>query len=200
VEDTSDYLTEARSISPLAEAVALNAKDPSSLDTLRAWCGLGQTVALVGSSGVGKSTLINGLSGAEQATRDIRDDDAKGRHTTTARSLHRIEGGGWLVDTPGVRELGMFDAAAGIDTLFDDVVSLAAECRFHDCVHEAEPGCAVQAAIASGALEPSRLTRWRKLRSEDRLNTETIAQTRARGKRFVKMARSAQRVKHRPKE
>ena len=107
-------------------------------------------MALAGSSGVGKSTLANALTGAALATRGIREDDARGRHTTTARSLHRTRAGGWLIDTPGMRALRLADVAEGIEAVFDDIAALARGCRFGDCGHDDEPGCAVQAAIAAG--------------------------------------------------
>ena len=109
---------------------------------------------LLGSSGVGKTTLSNALTGGSAAVQDIREDDAKGRHTTTARYLVAMADGGWLIDTPGVRELQLTDVADGIDTLFADLTDYASACRFTDCKHEREPGCAVQAAIASGDLDP----------------------------------------------
>jgi ribosome small subunit-dependent GTPase A len=130
--------------------------------------GPGRTAAMVGPSGVGKSSLANALLGAPVvATAEVRESDGRGRHTTTARELHLLPGGGLLVDTPGMRELGLVDDE-GIDTAYADVTELAARCRFRDCGHHAEPGCAVAAAIDAGVLDPARYTAWRKLQAEAR--------------------------------
>ena len=169
-----------RSLGAALPVEAVNALDPGSAARLAGWCGRGETVALAGSSGVGKSTLANALTGAALATRGIREDDARGRHTTTVRSLHRTQAGGWLIDTPGMRALRLADAAEGIAAVFDDIAALAEGCRFGDCGHADEPGCAVQAAIAAGGLDPDRLARWRKLAREDARNPATLAEARAR--------------------
>ena len=136
------------------------------LAAVRALLGPGRTAAMVGPSGVGKSSLANALAGTEvAATRGVRDADGRGRHTTTARELHLLPGGGLLVDTPGMRELGLVDDA-GVDTAYADVTELATACRFRDCAHRTEPGCAVAAAIDEGRLDPARYTAWRKLQAE----------------------------------
>ena len=126
------------------------------------------TTALLGSSGVGKSTLINALTGdSGQEVLPIRDGDDRGRHSTTARQLFCLPGGGILIDTPGMRELQLWDAARGLDQAFADVESLAAACRFRDCSHGSEPGCAVLAAVERGELEAGRLDSYHRLRRED---------------------------------
>lgn len=194
--DPEPYLDQARKAARNVEAITLNAKSPEAVETLAPWCGKGHTVALIGMSGTGKSTLANALCGTDKATGGIREDDARGRHTTTARSLHRTLAGGWLIDTPGMREMGVFDAAAGIDTVFAEITELAEACKFRNCAHESEPGCAVRAAVEAGELDPERLARWRKLKAEDRQASETIAESRARGKkmtRFHKRVQSANR-------
>ena len=137
------------------------------------------------------------MTGEVQATAAIREDDAKGRHTTTGRHLHRLAQGGWLIDTPGMRELRLSDAGAGIAATFDDLDALAGACRFADCNHQTEPGCAVQAAIGAGTVDPARLARWQKLRREDRINSETLAEAHARDRAFGKRTRSALRDKSR---
>jgi ribosome biogenesis GTPase len=130
--------------------------------------GHGRTAAMVGPSGVGKSSLVNALFGQPVVnTGEVRESDGRGRHTTTARELHLLPDGGLLVDTPGMRELGLVDDE-GIDTAYADVTGLAAGCRFRDCRHRSEPGCAVAAALADGSLDPGRYTAWRKLQAEAR--------------------------------
>jgi ribosome small subunit-dependent GTPase A len=148
------------------EVLAVSARTGEGLDALRALLGPGRTAAMVGPSGVGKSSLVNALAGREVApTQDVREADGRGRHTTTSRELHLVLGGGLLVDTPGMRELGLYDDE-GVDTAYADVAALATACRFRDCAHRTEPGCAVAAAIDDGRLDPARLLGWRKLQAE----------------------------------
>lgn len=187
VEHVETFVAAAARLSPGLLVEALDARDSEAVEVLRPWCETGQTVALLGSSGVGKSTLVNTLARAGQETRTVREDDQRGRHTTTSRSMHRLPHGGWLVDTPGMRELQLVDVGEALDQVFSDIADLATQCRFADCSHEAEPGCAVQAAIETGGLESDRLRRYRKLQSEDRRNTETLAERRSRDKSLGKM-------------
>jgi ribosome biogenesis GTPase len=183
VADAQTYVRQAEALQRGLPVEIVNPRSDEVSTALARWCGVGETVALVGSSGVGKSTLVNKLAGAAQASAQVtgadREHDAKGRHTTTSRSIHAIAGGGWVIDTPGMRSLQVSETAYGIDTLFAEITELAPACRFRDCSHAHEPGCAVQAAIAQGALDPERLDRWRKLSLENRDNSP--AQTRSRG-------------------
>ncbi len=189
-EDADRFTETARAIRPDLAALTLNARSADVAAQLAPWLVKGQTIALMGSSGVGKSTLVNALMGARvQDTGGIREDDAKGRHTTSGRSLHLLPSGAWLIDTPGMRELQVVDVADGIDTVFDDINALIAQCRFSDCAHGAEPGCAVRGAIEGGELEPERLERFKKLQREERHNSEAAHVAHARNKAFGKTTR-----------
>jgi ribosome biogenesis GTPase / thiamine phosphate phosphatase len=164
VADPAPYARAVQSLKPDLPVVAVDARDPVSIAPVRAWCGPERTVALLGSSGVGKSTLVNTLCGGSvQRTADVRGADAKGRHTTTRRSLHALPGGGFLIDNPGMRELGLVDMDAAISLLFDDIESLALQCRFRDCRHEREPGCAIRAALDDGRLDAGRYAHYQRL-------------------------------------
>ena len=196
VSDPDDYARVARRIQPQLVVEAVNALDPDTVARIGLWCGTGQTMALMGSSGVGKSTLVNTLTGSTAVpTQGVREDDDKGRHTTTSRSLHRLAQGGWLLDTPGMRELRLADAASGLRDVFDDIVALARDCRFSDCAHQSEPGCAVTSAIANGALDEERFRRWRKLADEEAHNTSTLAERRTRARAFGKRVRAATKAR-----
>lgn len=187
--DPEAYLRDARRLSPLVTAMALDARDAQEARRLDPWCGPGRTLALVGSSGVGKTTLQNALTGVEAATQGVREDDARGRHTTTHRALRRTLAGGCLIDTPGMRELGLAEASEGVAEVFADINELALLCRFRDCTHEGEPGCAVQAAVAAGTLDPARLGRAQKLDREERHNTEALHERHARARAWGRMTR-----------
>ena len=184
--DPQDFMAQAQALKSGLAVVLMDAKRGDVRALLAAWCGPGQTVALLGSSGVGKTTIANALTGGAAAVQEVRDDDAKGRHTTTGRYLVAMTNGGWLIDTPGMREVQLSDAYDGIGLLFDDLTSLSLTCKFRNCRHAGEPGCSVQGAIAAGDLDPARLIRWQKLLAEDGTNTATMETSalRAAGKRF----------------
>ncbi|HEU5109626.1 MAG TPA: ribosome small subunit-dependent GTPase A, partial [Micromonosporaceae bacterium] len=152
---------------PGVEVLAVSAERGEGLAALRPLVAPGRTLGLLGPSGAGKSTLVNALAGARvMGTQEIRRVDGKGRHTTTYRALVPIPGGGAVLDTPGLRAVGLLDADDGLGQAFADVEALAAACRFADCGHAGEPDCAVAAAVESGALAPRRLESWRRLARE----------------------------------
>ncbi len=186
-DDPSKYVTEAMRSLPGVMVEALDSLADDTPAKLERYCGTGQTVALLGTSGVGKTTLTNALTGLNQLTQHIRDSDARGRHTTTARSMHRMAAGGWLIDTPGMRALLLADAREGLEAVFSDIEEMAQNCRFSDCAHGAEPGCAVQTAIEAGDLDAGRLTRWQKLMAEDNYSNETVFERRERARKSGKL-------------
>ena len=191
VEDITPFVDAAQSLGADLPVYALNALDPEQVATLAPWGARGQSIALLGSSGVGKSTLVNTLCGEQvQRTQEARVDDDKGRHTTTHRSIHLLPEGGVILDSPGMREFQLAEAEQGVSALFADIDELALQCRFNDCSHATEPGCAVQAAIADGILDERRLQSYYKLQREERFNTETIAERHARVRAFGKMVKA----------
>ena len=168
----------------------IDARDGQQVELFRDWCRTGQTIALVGSSGVGKSTLANSLGALSIKTNAIREDDAKGRHTTTARSMHPIRFGGWLVDTPGMRELQLANCESAVEDIFEDVIALMNQCQFRNCSHENDQGCAVVAAVESGELDSRRFKNFMKLRAEQERNSESIAERRDKDRKMGKYYKS----------
>ncbi len=167
VDDYWDYLTQVERVAPGVNAHVVSAHTGYGLQRLGAYLQPGKTVVFLGSSGVGKSSLVNALAGEEiMAVSEIREDDSKGRHTTTHRQLIRLKSGVLIIDTPGMRELGMWDVSEGINTAFADVERYLGKCRFSDCQHEREPGCAIRAAIESGELDVERWESYQKLSEE----------------------------------
>jgi ribosome biogenesis GTPase len=181
--DPTAALAQAAAAVPGVPVLACSAATGEGLEAVRALVGPGWTAALTGPSGAGKSRLLNALVGAEvQPTAPVRQADGRGRHTTTGRRLLLLPGGGALVDGPGIRELQLWHGG-GIGRAFEDVEALASGCRFGDCAHDGEPGCAVRAAAEAGALEPERLESWHKLRREARLHATRADQGAARAER-----------------
>jgi ribosome biogenesis GTPase len=174
-------LSAHESVAPIAEAVR------------------GRTVVLLGSSGAGKSTIANALLGEpRQATQPVRESDSRGRHTTTHRMLIELPGGGALIDTPGLRELALWAGEDSVDEVFDGIAALARQCRFHDCAHAGEPGCAVFTALETGELDPARFAAYQKLRAEARYHERSVDQrAAAETRRKWKVIHKAMR--HHPK-
>ncbi len=163
---------------------AVDVRKHGAIEPIRRWFTAGQTVSLLGSSGVGKSTLLNSLLGETvQDTGGIREDDKKGRHTTTDRSMHLTDDGVIVLDSPGIRELAISDMSNSLSDIFDDIEALAAHCRFSDCAHDQEPGCAVQRAVTDGTLDARRLANYRKLKAEQASHSESIAEQRRKSRK-----------------
>ncbi len=166
-EDVETKLAEVAALAPTVPLHAVSAHTGENMNQLGAYFTRGFAAVLIGSSGVGKSTLVNWLMGGEiAAVSSIREKDGRGRHTTTARHLFMLPKGGLLIDTPGIRELQLWDVETGIDTTFEDIDKLALHCRFRDCRHQDEPGCAVKAAVERGAINESRYQGYLKLLKE----------------------------------
>ena len=197
VDDEEGIRFEVEAVAPGVDVVFVSALEGTGIQVLRTYLPEGQTAVLLGSSGAGKSTIINALLGEDRlATGAVREDDSRGRHTTTARQMIFLPGGGMIIDTPGMRELQLWTDQDGFTDSFSDVESLAMECRFSDCVHETEPGCAVRAALDRGDLAPDRFNSYLKLRKEaawlERRKSESSYEDRQHEKSLHKLYKSIQ--------
>lgn len=200
--DPQDALAQVTSTAPGIEAVMTSAYDGTGLPELRARLGPGVTATMLGQSGAGKTSLLNALDGHAEAVRDVRR-DGQGRHTTSTRRLYPLAGGGVLLDLPGLRKLDLLATPEAVDATFDDIAALARACRFGDCAHEGDAGCAVEAAVADGGLSPRRLHTWRRVQRElahrqRRNDPAAMAQERAKWTRISKEQKRYARMRGRP--
>ena len=193
VDDGAPTVEALRDVAPGVDIRVASGITGQGVDELREYAAHNATIALLGASGVGKSTLVNSLVGhGRMATADVREGDQRGRHTTTASELVRIVAGGWLIDTPGVRAVSLWSSGRGIERAFADVFDLMDHCRFRDCKHGEEPDCAVSAAVADGRLDPKRLDSMQRLVAEEAvLEEEQRAQEKALDKRGMRKPRPA---------
>ncbi len=203
VDSPEDYVTQVQALDPGLAVEAINGLDADSVSQLDVWMAGGTTIGVLGSSGVGKSTLINTLLGeARQSTSGIREDDAKGRHTTTRRSLITLPNGALILDTPGMREIQLAECKEGIATTFADIEELALSCKYGDCQHQSEPGCAVLEAVEQGDLDERRLLNYQKILREEALNSASLMEKRAKdkalGKFYKHTLNESRKLKGRP--
>lgn len=194
-DDYLPYIIETSNVAPGVKTCIVSARTGYGMEELSAYLQKGKTLVLLGSSGVGKSSLVNALAGEEiMDTSGIREDDSKGRHTTTHRELIMLRCGAMIIDTPGMRELGMWDVSEGLSDAFADIEELARGCRFRDCRHEKEPGCAVREAIENGDLDPSRFESYKKIKAEAKYS-DNAADYRRQKEQFFKSVMIGERKK-----
>ncbi len=190
INDVEEYIYQVESVAIGVDVYAISCKTGEGLDKLKKYFSAGKTLVFLGSSGVGKSTLVNKLMGEEvMRTGEIREEDSRGRHTTTNRQLLMLPTGAMVIDTPGMRELGMWEASEGLDKTFQDVEQFLGMCKFSDCTHTNEPGCKVLEAIDNGKLSQERYDSYLKLKNESKYNDDSDSYLREKRTKFKEIAK-----------
>ena len=190
VSNVDEFIDEVQSIAFGVEVYAVSCITGDGLENIKKYFSKGNTIVFLGSSGVGKSTLLNTLYGKEvMKTSEVREDDSRGRHTTTSRNLIMLPNGAMIIDTPGMRELGMWDAEEGINKTFSDIDELIGLCKYSDCTHTNEPGCKIIEAIENGELSKERFEQYLKLQKESKYNTDSNQYLKDKKEKFKEIAR-----------
>lgn len=190
INDVEEYIYQVESVAIGVDVYAISCKTGEGLDKLKKYFSAGKTLVFLGSSGVGKSTLVNKLMGEEvMRTGEIREEDSRGRHTTTNRQLLMLPTGAMVIDTPGMRELGMWEASEGLDKTFQDVEQFLGMCKFSDCTHTNEPGCKILEAIDNGKLSQERYDSYLKLKNESKYNDDSDSYLREKRTKFKEIAK-----------
>ncbi len=196
VDNVQDYIDEVESVAIGVDIYAISSVTKEGYEDIKKYFSKGKTIVFLGSSVVGKSTLVNNLYGEEvMKTSEIREDDSRGRHTTTSRNLIMLPSGAMIIDTPGMRELGMWDAGEGISITFQDIEELTRMCRFSDCTHTNEPGCKILEAIENGELSEERFRQYIKLKNESDYNTDSEQYLKNKKEKFKQIAKTNRKNK-----
>lgn len=194
-DDTANKVLAVEQIAFGVPVVSFSNITNANIEQIAGFITPGKTACLIGSSGVGKTSLTNTLCGLSEKTIAVRSSDDRGRHATTARSMYILDNGGMLIDTPGIREIGLLDGTDGIDCMYDDIEELTQTCKFSNCTHTSEPGCALLSAIENGALDERRLRNYFRLQRENRFQTDKAGAVRAKEEWLKKLSKTLRQMK-----